>query len=84
MLIRLIGTLLSKSLKFNKIIILPVVLHECVAKMEKGRSVLKKLASKPTGKRPRRRYEGNIRIYLKEIRGIGLNRLIIGIIGELF
>ena len=39
--------------------------------MEEGRSAFKILTGKPTGKRPlrgpRRRWEDNIRIYLKEI-----------------
>ena len=39
--------------------------------MEEGRSALKILTGKPTGKRPlgrpRRRWEGNIRIELEEI-----------------
>ena len=62
------------------------------SKNEKCRSVFKILASKPTGKRPlgrpRRRWEDNIRMDLEEIerlvsmRGIGLIRLRIGIIGE--
>ena len=43
-----------------------------VARMEKGRSALKILTGKPTGKRPlgrpRRRWEDTIRIDLKEIR----------------
>ena len=57
-----------------------------VARMEEG--ALKILTGKPTGKRPlgrpRRRWEDNIRMYLEEIsmRGIGLIRLRIGIIGE--
>ena len=60
-----------------------------VARMDESRSDFKILADEPTGKRPlgrpRRRWEGNIRMYLKEkvsIRGIGLIRLRIGIIGE--
>ena len=60
-----------------------------VARMEEGRSALKILAGKPTGKRPlgrpRRRWEDNIRMDLEEIGingGIGLIRLRIGIIGE--
>jgi hypothetical protein len=40
-----------------------------VARMEEGRSVLKNLAGKPTGKislgRPKRRWEDNIRMDLK-------------------
>ena len=44
-----------------------------VARMEKGRSAFKILASKPTGKRPlgrhRRRSEDNIRTDLEEMRG---------------
>ena len=39
--------------------------------MEEGRSAFKILTGKPTGKRllgrPRRRWEGNIRMYLEEI-----------------
>ena len=42
-----------------------------VARMEEGRSAFKILTSEPTGKRPlgrpRRRWEGNIRMVLKEI-----------------
>ena len=42
-----------------------------VARMEEGRSASKILTGKPTGKRylgrPRRRWEGNIRIDLEEI-----------------
>ena len=42
-----------------------------VARMEKGRSALKILAGKPTGKRhlgrPRRSWEDNIRVDLEEI-----------------
>ena len=59
-----------------------------VARMEEGRSAFKMLTGKPTGKRlvgrPRRRWEDNIRMDLEEIkmRGIGLIRLRIGIIGE--
>ena len=41
-----------------------------VARMEEGRSVFKMLTGKPTGKRPlgrpRRRWEGNIRMDLEE------------------
>ena len=44
---------------------------EHVARMEKGRSAFKILTGKPTGKIPlgrrRRRWEDNIRMYLKEI-----------------
>ena len=51
--------------------------------MEEGRSAFKILTGKHTGKRPlgrpRRRCEDNIRM---ELRGIGLIRLRIGIIGE--
>ena len=58
-----------------------------VARMEEGRSAFNILAGKPAGKRPlekpRRTREDNIRMDLKEIRGIGLIRLRIGIIGEL-
>ena len=57
--------------------------------MEEGRCAFKILTGKPTGKRtlgrPRRRWEDNIRMDLEEIgiiRGIGLIRLRIGIIGE--
>ena len=57
-------------------------------RMEEGRSAFKILTGKPTGKRPlwrpRRRWEDNIRMDLKEI---GINtriRLRIGIIGEPF
>ena len=57
--------------------------------MEENNSTFKILTDKPTGKiylgRPRRRWEDNIRIDLKEIgiiRGNGLIRLRIGIIGE--
>ena len=42
-----------------------------VARMEEGRSAFKILTGKPTGKRPlgrpRRRWEGNIRMDLEEI-----------------
>ena len=38
-----------------------------VARMEKGRNGFKILTGKPTGKRPRRRWENNIRMDLKEI-----------------
>ena len=62
---------------------------EHVARMEESRSAFKILTDKPTGKRPlgrpRRRWEDNIRMDLEEIgimRGIGLIRLRIGIIGE--
>ena len=64
-------------------------LAEHVAKMKEGRSAFKILTGKPKGKRPlgrpRRRWEDNIRMDLEEIgimRGIGLIRLRIGIIGE--
>ena len=60
-----------------------------VATMEEGGSALKILTGTPTGKRllgiPGRRWEDNIRIFLKEI---GINtmiwviRLRVGIIGE--
>ena len=60
-----------------------------VARMEEGRSSLKIVTGKPTGKRPlerlRRRWEDNIRMDLQEIginEVIGLIRLRIGIIGE--
>ena len=43
-----------------------------LTRIEKGRSAFKILTGKPTGKiplgRPRRRWEGNIRIDLKEVR----------------
>ena len=42
-----------------------------VARMEEGRSAFKILTGKPTGKRPfgrpKRRWEDNIRMYLKEV-----------------
>ena len=56
--------------------------------MEEGRSAFKILTGKPTGKRPlgrpKLRWEDNIRMDLEEMamRGIGLIRLRIGIIGE--
>jgi hypothetical protein len=54
--------------------------------MEEGRSAFKMLTGKPTGKRPlgrpRRRREDNVRMNFREIRGIWLVRLRIGIIGE--
>ena len=57
--------------------------------MEEGRSAFKILTGKPTGKRPlgksRRRWEDNIRWILNKyvlVRGIGLNRLRIRMIGE--
>ena len=57
-----------------------------VAIMEEGRSAFKILTGKPTGKRPlgrpRRRWEDNILKKYASIRGIGLIRLRIGIIGE--
>ena len=61
-----------------------------VDRMEEGRSAFKLLTGKPTGKKPlgkpRRRWEDNIRMNLKEkkvsIRGIGLFRLRIGNILE--
>jgi hypothetical protein len=58
-----------------------------VARMEDCRSAFKILTGTHTGKRPlgrpRRRWEDNIRMNLKEIGiGIGLIRLRIGIIGE--
>ena len=47
-----------------------------VARMEESRSAFKMLTGKPIGKRPLgrpwRRWEDNIRMDLKEIRGIGL------------
>ena len=58
------------------------------SRMEEGRSTFNILTGKPTGKkhlgRPRCRWEENIRMDLKEIKGIGLTRLRIGIIGEPF
>ena len=57
-----------------------------VGRMEEGRSSFKILTGKPTGKRPlgrpRHRWEDNIRMGLESMRGIGLIRLRIGIIGE--
>ena len=61
-----------------------------IARMEEGRSTLKILTGKPTGKRPlgrpRHRWEDNIRMNLEEIGinlgVIGLIQLRIGIIGE--
>ena len=60
-----------------------------VARIEEGRSAFKIFAGKPTGKRllrrPRGRWEDNIRMDLNKcvsIRGIGLIRLRIGIIGQ--
>ena len=60
-----------------------------IARMEEYRSAFKILTVKPTGKRPlerpRRRWEGSIRMTLNKqvsVRGIGLIRLRIGIIGE--
>ena len=60
-----------------------------VARMEDGRRAFKVLAGNPTGKRPlgkpRRRWENNIRMNLKEIDTNTRNwviRLRIGIIGE--
>ena len=59
-----------------------------VARVEEGRAAYKIVTSRPTGKRPlgrpRRRWEDNIRMDLKEIvsiRGIGLILFRIGIIG---
>ena len=59
-----------------------------VARMEEGKIAFKILTDKPTGKRPlgrsRRRWEDSFRLDLKEIgiiRGFGLFRLRIGIIG---
>jgi hypothetical protein len=61
-----------------------------VARMEEGRSAVKVLTGKPTGKRllemPRHRWEDNIKRILKKrlsIRGIEIIRLRIGIIEEL-
>ena len=60
-----------------------------IPRMEEGRSSFKILMGKPTAKRPlgrpRRRWEGYIRMGLEEMginAGIGLIRLRIGIIGE--
>ena len=64
-----------------------------VARMEDDRSAFRSLTGKPTGKsplgRPRRSWEGNIIMVLATsqsssypMRGIGLTRLRIGIIGE--
>jgi hypothetical protein len=60
-----------------------------IARMEEGSSTSKILTGEPTGKRPygrpRRRWEENIRLYLKEevsIRGTKLIRLRMGIMGE--
>ena len=57
-----------------------------VVRKEEGRSAFEILTGKPTGKiplgRPRRKLEDNIRMDLKEMRGIGLIQLRIGIIGE--
>ena len=54
--------------------------------MEEGKSAFKILTGKPTAKRPlgrpRRRWEDNIRMDLEEMRGNGLIRFRIGIIGE--
>ena len=56
--------------------------------MEEGRSAFKILTGKPTGKRPlgrpRRRWKDNIKMDLEDIRmrGIGLIRLRIEIVGE--
>jgi hypothetical protein len=58
----------------------------CVARMEEGRTALKILTNKLTGKRPlgrpRHRLECNIEMVYKEI-GIGLLRFRLVIIGEL-
>ena len=57
-----------------------------VASTEEGRSAFKILTGTTAGKRPlgrsRRRWEENIRMYLKEIREIEFIRLRIEIIGE--
>ena len=57
-----------------------------VARMEEGRSAFKILTGKRPLGMPRRRWEDNIRMYLKgmgvSMRVIGLIRLRIGIIGE--
>ena len=58
------------------------------ARMEEGRTTFNILTGTPTEKRPlgrpRRRWEDNIRIYLKQIRESGLIRLRIRIIREPF
>ena len=53
-----------------------------IARMEEGRRIFKILTGKPSVKRPsgRPRWEHNIRMDLKKIRGIGFIRLRIGII----
>ena len=55
--------------------IIVIIWARPVARMEEVRSAFKIFTGKPTGKRPlgrpRRRWEGNIRMYLKEI-GINL------------
>ena len=55
-----------------------------IARTEEGRSTFKILTSRSAGKRPRRRWESNIRLDIKEIyisiRGIWLFQLRIGII----
>ena len=47
--------------------------------MEEDRSAFKILKGKPTGKiplgRPRRGWKDNVRMHIKEIRGIGLIRI---------
>ena len=48
--------------------------------MEERRSAFKILTGVPLG-RPRRRWEGYVRVDLKEIRGTGLIRLWIEVIG---
>ena len=53
-----------------------------VARKEEGRSAFKILAGKPTGKRPLGR--PRCRMDFKEIRGIGLIQLNVGIIREPF
>ena len=54
--------------------------------MEEGRSAFKISAGKPTGKRilyrHRRRWEGNIKMYLKEAINL-VDSLRLGVIGEL-
>jgi hypothetical protein len=52
----------------------PILMYLFIARMEEGRCALKNLTGKPTGKRPlgrpRRRWEGDIRMNLE---GIGIN-----------
>ena len=57
-----------------------------IARMAEGRSTLKILTGKPTGKRPlgrpSRKWEDNIITYIKDIRAIGLIQPRSGIIGK--